>query len=101
MQRGLAAYNVSSTALVTVPTFENVVSNIDTNSNVIASMVKPGTNSGHAFLINGYYYNTANSTQNLYYIDPQYGSSNVQNFNTFKSNTNWTWVNTVNNIKRN
>jgi hypothetical protein len=100
-QKGLAAYGVSSTALVTVPTYDNITSNINGNSNVLAFMSKTGATLGHAFLIKGYYYNTDTSTQNLYYIDPADASSNIQSFSTFKSNSIYTWVNTVNNIKVN
>lgn len=100
-QKGLAAYGVNSIALSTSPTYDNIMNNINNNSNVLAFMSKPGSAYGHAFLIKGYYYNTDNSIQNLYYIDPENASSNVQSYSTFKSNSIYTWVNTVNNIKTN
>ncbi|MNF02675.1 hypothetical protein D3C80_2018620 [compost metagenome] len=65
-------------------------------------MTKAGSTLGYAFLVKGYYYNTDNSIQNMYYIDPKdASSSNVQSFSTFKSNSLYTWTNTVNNIKAN
>ncbi|MFD2412067.1 papain-like cysteine protease family protein [Paenibacillus rhizoplanae] len=100
-KNGLAAYGVNSIALLSMPTYDNIMYNINTNSNVLAFTSKAGSTIGHAFLIKGYYYNTDNNIQNLYYIDPADASSNVQSFSTFKSNSIYTWVNTVNNIKAN
>lgn len=97
-QAGLAAYGVSSSVSLSVPSYNSIVSNIDNYSNVLAFTSKAGSSIGHAFLVKGYYYNTTNNIQNLYYIDPADGSSNVQGYSTFKSNSTYKWVNTVNNI---
>lgn len=88
---GLAAYGVSSSTMLTPLSYSTIVNNIDNYSNVLAFSSKAGSSIGHAFLIKGYYYNDSNNIENLYYIDPADGSSNVQNYSTFKANNTYTW----------
>ncbi|MGG0823783.1 papain-like cysteine protease family protein [Paenibacillus turicensis] len=98
-QQGLSGYGISSSASLSVPSYNTIVSNIDNYSNVLAFTSRTGSSIGHAFVIKGYYYNTSNNTQNLYYVDPADASSNISSYSTFKSNSTQKWVNTVSNIK--
>lgn len=96
MKRGLAAYGITSTALNTSIAFNTIVSNIDSRSNVITT-IKQSNGNGHALLIKGYY----SDVQNLYYVDPADASSNVMAYSTYKSNSNWNWIDSLTSIAKN
>jgi hypothetical protein len=94
MKSGLGNYNVKSTALLTTISFGDVIYNVEKNMNMI-SVISWSSGGGHALLIRGYYQDTGNSTQNVYYIDPADGSYNSRSYSSFSSNSSWTWGNTL------
>lgn len=100
MQTGLSAYSVYSTPRLSNISFLQVTNNIDMKSTVIAGIKYHDASRtiGHALLVRGYYFNTANSQQNLYYIDPADASSNVMSYSSFNNNSSWYWINTLDNI---
>lgn len=94
MKNALANWNVSSTALLTTISFGDIIYNIDRNMNMNAAIGYHG-GGGHALLIRGYYQDTSNSTQTVYYIDPFNGSYNTMSYSSFSYNSNWYWGNTL------
>lgn len=96
-QKGLLAHGINSIALQSVPTFESIVYDINTNSTMLAFTRKKGEGYGHALLIRGYH--SGSNFKNIYYIDPEEGTYHAKDYEYIKSNSDYEWVATVKNIK--
>jgi ABC-type dipeptide/oligopeptide/nickel transport system permease component len=94
MQKGLSKYRITSTPITTTLGFASVISEIN-NGQPIGTVIAWSSGGGHAHVIRGYYEDTSNSTQNLYYIDPLDASYNIMSYSNYLSNSSFHWVNTL------
>jgi hypothetical protein len=95
MQKGLSKYNITSTPSTSTISFGTVISEINNNQPIGTVILWKSGSGGHAHAIRGYYEDTSNSTQNLYYIDPGDASYNIMSYSNYLNNSSFYWVNTL------
>lgn len=94
MQKGLSKYGIKSTPITSTISFASITSEINSGQ-PIGTVITWKSGGGHAHTIRGFYEDTSNSTQNLYYIDPLDASYNIMSYSNYLNNSSFRWVNTL------
>jgi hypothetical protein len=94
----LPRYGLTSGYIINALTWDEVVNTIWNGRPAIIRW-EWADGAGHMVVIYGWQ-EISSSDRRVYYMDPQYGTGYVRDYNNLVSNSSWTWTHSVTHIRR-
>lgn len=100
MVEGLEYWDVHATATLNVLSFSKIISEIEDGQPVVAGTYWYNGTGGHVYTIRGYYMDTSDDDEDVYYIDSRvgYDTYNIMNYDEFTDNDEFYWDCSIKNI---